>query len=370
MKKALRWVVALIVMFLLGIAIAFATSGFFDTLLNPAQFSYLGNTYMENQFELSTDMEHKTNSTFLYDFSGHSPSRDLKIPNSLASSTGKYGLAYRWSYPRNLPINGSNIGILSESFTIEAWLNPQSADNIMSWAAINNTASRRLLIATNGSAWAQMSDPASDFFSSTPVPVDSWTHVAFVYNSDEGRILWIINGILDKMSGAGYASDWNGQFKIGGWTDSGSYSWDGRIDEFRIKHVALNASQVAADMNRPIQKGVRITDLTPNTDHAILTLEDEVPQEATADVNGNADFNTFAYGDLFLGDFTIVHDNRTTQSELFALHTGDEYSFSLKSSFLTPSIVFWIIVIAFPLATAIAYVVKKLTSRKTSQNTS
>jgi len=365
-----RWVAAFVVMFLLGIVVAFATSNYFNTLLNPEQFSYKGNTYKENQFELSTDMEHKTNSTFLYDFSGHSPSRDLKIPDSLASATGKYGLAYRWSYPRDLPINSSDIDILSESFTIEAWLNPQSTGQITSWAGINGTASRRLLVADNGSAWAQMTDPALNLISSIALPIDSWTHVAFVYDSDAGRISWVINGTLDVTSEAGYTSDLNGQLKIGGWTDSGAYRWNGKIDEFRIKNVALSASQVAADMNRPIQKTVRITGLTPDADDAVLTLEGKIPQEVTADVNGNADFDTFAYGDLFLGYFIIFHNDHIGQSNFLTLHTGDEYSFSSTSSYLNPNIVFWIIIVVFPLTTVIAYMVKRATSEKASKNAS
>jgi len=365
-----RWVAAFVVMFLLGIVVAFATSNYFNTLLNPEQFSYKGNTYKENQFELSTDMEHKTNATFLYDFSGHSPSRDLEIPDSLASTTGKYGLAYRWSFPRNLPINSSNIGILSESFTIEAWLNPQSAGQIMSWAGINGTASRRLLVADNGTAWAQMTDPALDFFSSITLPVDSWTHVAFVYDSDAGKTSWVVNGTLDVTSEAGYASDLNGQLKIGGWTDSGAYRWNGKIDEFRIKHVALSASQVAADMSRPIRKAVRITGLTPNVDEAVLTLEGKVPQEVTADVNGNADFDTLAYGDLFLGYFTTFHNDHISQSNLLTLHTGDEYSFSSTSPYFGPNVVFWIIIVVFPLATVVAYVVKRATSKRASKKAS
>jgi hypothetical protein len=372
MKRGWLWVAAFAVMFLLGIVIAYATSGFVAAILNPAQFSYKGNTYRENQFELSTDMEHKTNGVFLYDFSGHSPGHDLRLPDSLTSTSGKYGLAYRWSYPRNLPINGSDIGIMSESYTIEAWLNPQnpeSTEQIMSWAGISDKATRRLLVAANGSAWAQMTEPGLNFFSSVALPRDSWTHVAFVYDSDAGRISWIINGAQDRTSEAGYASDWNGGFKIGGWTDSGSYSWSGKIDEFRISHAALSVSQVVADMNRPIRKAVSLTNLTPGIDKAILTLEIQIPQEVTADVNGNAEFDTFIYGDLFVGSFTILHGAQTSQSALLDLHTGDEYSFSLTSSYLSPNIVSWIIVVAFPLSIVAAYVVKRITSRKAHQST-
>jgi hypothetical protein len=364
MKSDWLWAAAFIIMLLLGVAVAFATHNYVNALLNPAQFSYQGNNYMENQYELSTDMEHKTNSTYLYDFSGHSPSRDLKIPDSLASVTGKYGLAYRWAFPRDLPINGTDTGILLESFTIEAWLNPQSVDQIICWTGITNSGSRRLLLATNGSLWAQMTYPALDFFSNAALGAGSWTHVAFVYDSDVGTISWIINGTMDKTSGPGYTSDWHGPFKIGGWTDSLAYVWNGKIDEFRIKHGALNVAQVAADMNGPIQKAVITTGLNPNTDLAILNVKDEIPQEVPVDAHGNAAFDTFAYGDFFTGYFTIIHNGQTSQSNSLSLRTGDEYHFSPTTSYLSPNIVFGLIVAVFPLATAVAYIVKRVVSKK------
>lgn len=369
MKKALVWVVVFVIMSLLGVVVASSTSGYFEKLLNPSPFSYKGNTYRENQCELSSNMEQKTNGTYLFDFSGHSPSRDLKIPNNLASTTGRYGLAYQWVYPRNPPINGTDIGILAESFTIEAWLyprTPQNPDQVTSWAGLTDTATRRLLVAADGSLLAQMTDPSLDFHSGITLPINSWTHVAFVFDSGAGTISWIVNGTLDTTSGPGYLSSWAGPFKVGGWSDSGVYSWNGRIDEFRIRRIALTAAQAAIDMNRPIRKTVGITGLAPNED-AVLTLEgNEIPNEVTADANGNAEFDTFAYGDSFLGYFTIFHNGQTSQSDLLSLRTGDEYVFVLNSSYISSNVVFWITVIAFPLATAIAYVVKRVALRKSS----
>lgn len=372
MRKDLRWVFAFIIMIFLGIGVATATSTYLSALLNPVKFIYAGNAYMETRYEISTDMEHKTNSTYLYDFSGHSPNRDLKIPTlqGPVTLTGRYGDGYKWAFPNNRAINGTDLGIISGSFTIEAWLNPKPLpipDPTISWTGLPNEVNiRRLLIAPNGSAWAQMTDPLVNFYSNTALPMDSWTHVAFVYDSDAGRISWIINGTLDRTSEPGYTSGWSGEFKIGGWTDSEIYRWNGKIDEFRIRNQALLASQVAADMNRPIRKIVRITALTPNVDQASLALESGgIPREVTADANGNADLDTFGYGDFFEGYFTAFHGSLTVQSETLRLHTGDEYQFSL-TSYLSPNLVYVAIVIAFPLGTAVAYLLKRATSKKSS----
>lgn len=354
-------------MFVLGIAVAYTTSDYVGSWLNPSPFNYLGNTYKEATYELSTDMEQKSSATYLYDYSGHSPSRDLLVPDTLASTSGKYGRAYLWAFPRNLPMTGADTGILTESFTIEAWLNPQKSlapDGITSWAGIADQASKRLLLTSDGFAWAQMTDPPLDFTSSVALGAGSWTHVAFVYDSDAGTVSWMINGTLDRTSESGYFSNWNGAFRVGGWTDAESYRWAGRIDEFRIKRAAITASQATDDMNRPIQKTLTLRNLAPVIDKAILDVTNGgVPQEVTADANGNAIFGTFEYGDQFDGYITVIHNDMVVKSASLQLHTGDEYRFAL-SFYLSPNYIFVIITLVFPLATAIVYFAKRRATRK------
>lgn len=373
MRKNLRWIIAFILMCFLGVAVAMVTSDRISAMLNRAQFLYIGNTYQETSYEVSTDMEHKTNGTFLYDFSGHSPTRDLGIPvqQGPTAATGKYGNCYRWVFPSNRAINGTDLDIVSESFTVEAWLNPKPpeiSDPTICWAGMPNEISvRRLFVAVNGSAWAQMTDPLLNFYSTAALPTGSWTHVAFVYNSDQGRILWIINGTLDKVSDPGYVSGWSGQFKIGGWNETASYRWNGKIDEFRVKKTAMDASQVIDDMNRPIRKIVSLSGLKPNSDKAVLSLtEIGASQPITADSAGNADFDVFGYGASFegsYGHFTVIRSGQSIESEELPFFTGEEFKFTF-TTVLDPNLVFLIIAVVFPLGTVVVYILKRVTSRR------
>jgi hypothetical protein len=375
MRKSLRWIIAFILMCFLGVAFATVTSNYVNAILNPVQFIYTGNTYMETAYEISADMEHKTSGTSLYDFSGHSPTRDLRIPTPQGptAAAGKYGNGYRWAFPSNRAINGTDLGIVSESFTIEAWLNPQLpqiSDPTVCWAGMPNELNvRRLFVAPNGSAWAQMTDPLVNFYSSVALPTDSWTHVAFVYNSDQGRISWIINGILDRTSESSYVSSWSGEFKIGGWNETASYRWNGKIDEFRVKKAAMDPLQVADDMNRPIQKIVRLSGLKPNSDIAVLSLTGVgAAQPVIADGAGNADFDVYDYGPSFeglFGRFSVIRSDQTIESGQLPFFTGDEYKFTY-TQLLDPSLVFLLIAVAFPLGTAIVYALRRLASRRSS----
>jgi hypothetical protein len=226
---------------------------------------------------------------------------------------------------------------------------------------------RRLFVAVNGSAWAQMTDPLLNFYSTVALPTGSWTHAAFVYNSDQGRILWIINGTLDKVSDPGYVSSWSGQFKIGGWNETASYRWNGKIDEFRVKKTAMDALQVIDDMNRPIRKIVSLSGLKPNSDQAVLSLtEIGASQPITADSAGNADFDVFGYGASFEGSygrFTVIRSGQSIQSEELPFFTGEEYKFTF-STVLDPNLVFLIIAVVFPLGTVVVYILKRVTSRQ------
>jgi hypothetical protein len=369
LRKGLRWVVAFIIMLLVGIGVAAAASGYLSEILNPGRFAFAGNTYIETEYEISTDMEHKTDATHLFDFSGKSPNRDLVIPSSQGpiAVAGRYGGGYKWAYPNNRAINGTDLGILSESFTIEAWLNPQLPqipDPTICWAGLPDEANtKRVFVAPNGSVWAQITTPLVNFYSNTALPMGSWTHVAIVYDSGAGQVSWIINGALDKTSESGYTSSWSGGFKIGGWTEDSSYRWNGIIDEFRIRKAALTPSQVAEDMNRPIKKTVRLSSLTPNSDKAVLSSTGGAPQRVTADGAGNADFDAFDFSGLFEGRFTVYRNDQIFQSGPLPLYVGDEYKLTY-TSFLTPTLVFVAIVIAFPLGTAIAYVIKRAASKK------
>ena len=375
MRKSLLWIIAFILMCFLGVGVAAVTSNYVNTIINPVQFLYIGNTYMETAYEISTDMEHKTSGTSLYDFSGHSPSRDLVIPTQQGptAAAGMYGNSHRWAFPNSRAVNGTDLGIASESFTIEAWLNPvlpQISDPTICWAGMPNELNvRRLFVSPNGSAWAQMTDPLLEFYSNAVLPVDRWTHVAFVYNSDQGRISWIINGTLDKVSDPGYVSSWIGQFKIGGWNETASYRWNGRIDEFRVKRAAMNPSQVADDMNRPIRKIVRLSGLIPDSDKAVLSLTGVgATQPITADSAGNADFDVFAYGASFeglFGRFAVIRVGQRVESGQLPFFTGDEYKFTY-TQLLDTNLVFLLIAVAFPLGTVIAYILRRVTSRQSS----
>ena len=144
--------------------------------------------------------------------------------------------------------NSSELNITG-SFTLEAWIKPQStslAKGIFGKGSTLGTSMEygmrlsttgRISIITNGSSkLISRSD--------NPVPLGEWTHVCGTYNSTTGEFKIYFNSILDTNSiVAGAAPPSNTDSLFIGITGS-STPYKGVIDEARIWNRALSSNEI------------------------------------------------------------------------------------------------------------------------------
>jgi chitodextrinase len=91
-------------------------------------------------------------------------------------------------------------------------------------------------------------------YSKTVRALNTWYHVAGVYNAAARTLDIYVNGVLDDgvLKGTVPASQFNPNLNVTIGKRSGGFYFQGTIDEVRIYNVALTAAQIQADMNTPI----------------------------------------------------------------------------------------------------------------------
>ena len=91
-------------------------------------------------------------------------------------------------------------------------------------------------------------------YGATQLQLNTWYYVAGVYNAATQTMDVYLNGVLDDGTqvGAITSSQQNSTANVNIGQRSGSYNFDGRIDEVRIYSQALTAAQIQADMNTQI----------------------------------------------------------------------------------------------------------------------
>jgi len=153
--------------------------------------------------------------------------------------------------------NSTSLNITG-SFTIEAWINPNTlsgfSKGIISKGGAFGTnliygmrlePTGRIMIATNGSARLRSKV-------GTTVPINQWTHVSATYNSSTGTFSMYINGALDSTStvaGASPASNTDTlYFGISGSTTP----FSGIMDEIRVWNRALSSLEVRNNMRTSV----------------------------------------------------------------------------------------------------------------------
>jgi hypothetical protein len=175
---------------------------------------------------------------------------------------GKYGQALQFDGENDVvKVPSSPDFALTEGFTAEAWVRPESESN--EWAPIlaKEMGGGE---ATNELAWWLYEGDwnANEPFGGTeptpgnrdeahaddPLPVDAWSHVALTYDGAQVRLY--INGELVDCSPvpAGAPPVTNGELQIGAATELGTY-YKGRIDEVRIYNRPLNEAELQSSMS-------------------------------------------------------------------------------------------------------------------------
>jgi PKD repeat protein len=172
---------------------------------------------------------------------------------------GRFGKALSFTSGALVSVNDSSSLDLSDSITLEAWVYPTTLSG--SWM--------NLIFKPNGDPGSQnpcyvlqgctptaqvpslfVSPAASNLSAPSPLPINTWTHLAATYDGATLRLY--VNGIQTaSRAQTGTMSSSTDALTIGGNVFSGQ-NWNGLIDEVRIYNRALGATEIQADMTRPI----------------------------------------------------------------------------------------------------------------------
>src|SRR5581483_1181417 len=199
------------------------------------------------------------------------------LVNAAWTSAGRYGGA--------LSLNGTNAYVdmgtppsltTTGSMTWEAWVYPTTtpADDGQIASLSDDSAGWQFkttpdtVLRTFGIAVSAAVGPRVQRYSSTQVSLNTWYHVAGVYNSTSRTLDIYVNGVLDDgtLKGTVPASQVlpSGQsVNVGRRTGGSGYYYGGRVDDLRIYNRALSAAEVQSDMNTGLP-GANVT-LTPAT---------------------------------------------------------------------------------------------------------
>ncbi len=153
---------------------------------------------------------------------------------------------------------------LTNAVTIEAWINPGAWQDMESIAHKINFA---LLVSGQGGAlhdrslaiWHSTSGGAPGFVS-TPdlsLSLDRWQHVAVTYDGSNSETRMYIDGeeqVLEYFSGlpAGDIADNSAHDLFIGNSSTGTWAFDGIIDEVRLWNLVRNEAEIQTNMNNPL----------------------------------------------------------------------------------------------------------------------
>lgn len=141
--------------------------------------------------------------------------------------------------------------LLPNSFTIESWLYPivfkaanvrifGTGGGVVAWNATNGLHVVWALTATGGVIFqvSKATTTPVQIVTSTTVSLNTWTHVACVYNSSNNTMAVFINGVMDEAAASGVARpSTNPLMNIASLPNeagSATIAWQGYMDDFQI----------------------------------------------------------------------------------------------------------------------------------------
>ena len=195
----------------------------------------------------------ETAGTAATDRSGKGNAGTLNGPTR--STTGKFGSALTFDGVNDWVTVADSASLdLTNQMTLEAWVNPTNASGwrtvLMKEQAGNLVYGMYSNTDTNRPSAHAFTNTEVDTRGTAAVALNAWTHLAATY--DGSTLKLYVNGTqvsVKNLSGNMVAS--TGALRIGG---NGIWSewFQGKIDEVRVYRRALSASEVQADMNRPV----------------------------------------------------------------------------------------------------------------------
>jgi hypothetical protein len=212
--------------------------------------------------------------TTLIDVSGHN--LNGTIVGATWTAGGRFGNALSFNGNSYVDLGNPTALQLTGSMTIEAWIN----------AAANPADDGQIVAKSNGAGWEFKTTPdtghetfgmqvsgtsgASQRYSTTVRSLNTWYHVAGVYDATAGTLNLYVNGVLDNgnLLGAVPPAQLNQAVNVNIGRRTGGYYFNGIIDELRIYNRALSPAEIQTDMNTPLDVTVPFSDLTVASTHS------------------------------------------------------------------------------------------------------
>ena len=217
---------------------------------------------------------------------------------------------------------------LTGSMTIEAWVK----------AAANPADDGQIVSKSNGAGWQLKTSPDTgphtfgilvsvssatntQRYSTTVPALNTWYHVAGVYDDAAQMLSTYVNGVLENgtLRGTVPASQLNSTANVNIGRRTGGFYFNGVIDEVRIYNRALSQAEIQTDMMTPIS-GSGSTDTTPPT-VAMSAPANGATVSGTAAVSASASDNVGVAGVQFLLDSSNLGDEILTPPYTYQWNT-------------------------------------------------
>ncbi|WP_421891879.1 LamG-like jellyroll fold domain-containing protein [Marinoscillum sp.] len=205
--------------------------------------------------------------------------------------------------------------IITEDFTVEAWINPNSIDRYagivdnMEWTG-GTLSGYILTLHETGELVARMYTGNDAIFDiRTPISAGSWQHVAMTYDGIDFNLY--LNGQLSATTPATGAIDYSPvppSVNIGRFQDSNEeYFFDGLIDEVRIWNVARTQGEIQSTISTSLSSGSGLI-ASYIFNQSSYTLLDQTVNGYNGGLNGGVGY---VASTAFLTDLTAPTFNST-----------------------------------------------------------